>query len=310
MSEFRFSEAVSLFVEWAQKNLAPSTLAGYRHYWCKFAEWAGDPRLEDITPAMVTTWRNTWHAIQAMQRLTSFSHKWARKIMTDPLAGLRRPPAGIRRRVFTPHETAKMLRGAAPELRAVLIALRESIARPGEIRLATWESIRRPGNLPFTRDSLVRGDCFIFCSAGNGIGRRTENDAVRMIPIVPRLGRLLLRRLDRIGEPNGLIFCDATGSPWTENGLRCAIRRLRVRLKIGGDWRGERIVAYTFRHTAATAAAAMGVRDTLLAAMMGHSTPRMTRRYCHLQADAVIEGARRIVEAQSRSREARRKRSR
>jgi integrase len=63
------------------------------------------------------------------------------------------------------------------------------------------------------------------------------------------------------------------------------MRRLRAKLKLKPDANGENVVAYTFRHTAATRACTSGVPDPVLADLMGHTSTDTTRRYQHPQLD-------------------------
>jgi len=59
------------------------------------------------------------------------------------------------------------------------------------------------------------------------------------------------------------------------------MRRLRKHFVKESDT--EKVVAYTVRHSTATIAAAAGVRDRMLADIMGHASTRTTARYQHLQ---------------------------
>jgi integrase len=71
--------------------------------------------------------------------------------------------------------------------------------------------------------------------------------------------------------------------------------RLRKRLGLSRDARGEQLVCYSVRHTGATRAAAAGVRDRILADIMGHTNTRTTARYQHLEVShltAAIESIR------------------
>ena len=54
----------------------------------------------------------------------------------------------------------------------------------------------------------------------------------------------------------------------------------------------ESIVTYSVRHSLATIAAAAGIRDRVLADIMGHTDTRTTARYLHLQ----VEHLRRAME--------------
>jgi site-specific recombinase XerD len=70
--------------------------------------------------------------------------------------------------------------------------------------------------------------------------------------------------------------------------------RLRDKVGLGPDENGEQVVAYTMRHTSATRASARGVRDRVLAELMGHTSTTTTQRYQHLQADHLAEAIKRV----------------
>ena len=105
----------------------------------------------------------------------------------------------------------------------------------------------------------------------------------------------LLTRLARKRQPSpdNFIFLNNDGKPWTANAVRWRMKRLRQKVGLGVDENGEQVVAYTMRHTSATRASARGVRDKVLAELMGHTNTSTTQRYQHLQADHLAEAIRR-----------------
>jgi integrase len=125
--------------------------------------------------------------------------------------------------------------------------------------------------------------------------RRKDRAAVRLIPLDGRMLRLLNRLARRRPpSPEDFIFLNGDGRPRTSNAVRCRMRRLRAKLGMGPDENGEQVVAYTLRHTSATRASAQGVRDKVLAELMGHTSTATTQRYQHLQADHLAEAIQRV----------------
>jgi site-specific recombinase XerD len=98
---------------------------------------------------------------------------------------------------------------------------------------------------------------------------------------------MLLRLLARSETEEGIVFRNAAGRPWTGNAVRCCMRRLRKHFTTKGET--EKIVAYHVRHTMGTQFTAAGVRDRVLADLMGHSSTRTTARYQHLQVEHLWE---------------------
>lgn len=300
MTNLPLSEAVARFLAWATVNRAAGTVAGYRNYLNRFVRDHEGQTIADVTPATVTTWSAKWHAVQAVQRLFGWLVKVDKKLEASPLHGMEMPKTRKRKRVLSPAESARFLRRGRRHVRDLLLGMRESLARPEELRLATWASIRTADDLPWSAETLSAGHCFFWVSAGKGYDRRSESDDVRLVPITRRLGRLLLRLVRSIEEPSGNVFLNDQGKPWSKDALRNAVCRLRDRAALGRDYRGERVVAYTLRHTSATRAAAAGIGDAMLGAIMGHSTPRMTRRYVHLNRKMIREGMEKLERSKRR----------
>lgn len=296
MPSVLLAEAVARFLSWAEVNLAARTVAVYRLYLRRFAAWAGNVPVADISPAMLRTWSTKFHPLQAVQRLAGWMHREERTLAVNPLAGMRKIPTGQRRRVLTPVESMQLLRSTDAVFRRFLLAMRESYARPQEIRDVTPADIRQAGGLPAAAAELLAGRAFFELERGKGFERRADQARVRIIPISPRLGRLLARLCRFMPAVDAPIFRDSRGRPWTANAVRCRMRRLRLVAGLGVDRRGERVVAYTMRHTGATAAAAAGLRDWTLAEVLGHASTRTTSRYVHLQASDVLAAMKGIWE--------------
>jgi integrase len=124
--------------------------------------------------------------------------------------------------------------------------------------------------------------------------RRKDKESVRIIPLDDRMVRLLDRLARRQSpSPDDYVLVNRHKRPWSANAVRCRMRRLRERIGLGPDERGEEIVAYTLRHTSATRASARGIRDKVLAELMGHTSTRTTQRYQHLQAEHLAEAIQR-----------------
>lgn len=302
MPQIRLHTAVRRFLKWADANLAPRTVDVYRTYLDRFAKWAGDVPLATLSPALLTTWSRKFHPLQAVQRLTAWCHREERSIVSNPLERMRKAPTGQRRRVLTSAEGAAMLRGSDACFRRFLFALRESFARPQEIRAVRPIDVRQAGGIPADAAAIAGGRAFFLIDDGKGFNRRVDRSAERIIPISPRLGRLLLRLMRRRRSKNRPLFRNRLGRPWTANAVRCRLRRLRASLGFTADARGERVVAYSFRHTGATSAAAAGLRDWTLAAVLGHASTRTTARYVHLQAADVVDAMKRVWELNSSER--------
>lgn len=295
-----YSDVLPRFIGWAEVNLAARTVAVYRHYLGRFLAQVGDVELSAITPAMLTTWSTKFHPIQAVQRLVSWAVKVERSLPTNPLAGMEKPATGRRKRTFNRRAAAAILRAADRRARLLLTTMRESGMRPQEARAVEWGDLLTLDGDPWSDEELVAGVAYFVLPEGKGFRRRKDRDAVRVVPISPRLGRLLVRLKRNSESAGGPIFRNRLRRPWTANGLRCRMRTLRTVAGLGPDRRGERVVAYTWRHTAATIAARAGVRDFRLAELLGHASTRTTARYVHLNAGDLVDAAKQVWESKKR----------
>ena len=277
-----FRQLVEQFLAWSAHILSPATVSYYRHHLNGFAAVAGDTPAAEVKRHVLLAWGTSWHRVQAVQRVYNWAVDDAELLDANPFARVRRPPIGMRRRVLDRATLVRLMRGASPSLRALLIALRETMARPQEVRALTWSCLTWPGQPNGFEAALWAGQVVAVLDEYKSRKRRLDPNAPRVILISPRLGRLLGRLVCRTNDLVGRVFTNEHGKPWTGNAVRRAMRRLRLRLGLAVDHRGEPVVAYTIRHTQATAASAAGIRDRVLAELMGHTSPRTTARYQHL----------------------------
>lgn len=279
------SEIFENFLAWAMKIFKPNTVAVYRHYLKRAGENLGGIPAPELTPAKVRESVKTWHAAQAVKRAFNWAVHDARIISVNPLERMKLPLRNRRRRTLTRLETLRYLRTSPNDLRQLLIAYRETMARPGEMRAVRWRDIRRTNERETLQSALRSGNAFFVLHDWKDRAKRKTADDSRLILISPRLGRMLERLSRRCPSQDDFIFQTGRGAAWTQNALRCRFRSLRKRLGSAADCRGESIVPYSFRHTSATLAAAAGVSDRALADALGHTETRTTSRYLHLNTD-------------------------
>ena len=301
-----YRQLVNRFLKWAATCRKPATVAVYRHYLRKFAKTHGNPRLSDITPAKITAWAKTWHDVQALKRLFRWGVEEALLITSNPAAGVKHPPKGMRRRIHSRSELVRLLRYSRPDARAIFTAYAETYARPQELRAACFEDLHADDPRISIRAALPLGRVSIVLWDFKNRADRRDPDRPRVILLSPRVGRLVARLWDRRAGQHGPIFVTSRGRAWSANALRCRFRRMRAKLDMGRDHRGENFVPYTFRHTGATLAAAEGVRDRVLADVLGHVETKTTARYQHLATEHLQGAMAQIWERKQRRRDDRR----
>ena len=154
----------------------------------------------------------------------------------------------------------KLLDAANPHLRAVLIALLDTAARPGEILSLQWKDV-----------SLERRELVIRAEKSK---TRTE----RIVPISTRLlGTLEMRKLDPAGEPrspNAYVLGDALGR--RVKSVRTAWKNACERAGLSG------LQLRDLRHEAGSRFEEAGVPVTFVSKILGHTNLTTTSRYLNI----------------------------
>lgn len=281
-------ELVEAFNRYNRQNRAPRTAEFYADHLAKFLAKYGDLPAENLRPYHILEFKPTWHLVMSVQRLFRWAVDEMELLPVNPVLKLKRPRLGARKRVLTRGELCRLLRGAPEDFRRFLLAARESAARPQELRELSWDNLQWEGDAAACKSALYAGKAYFLLAEYKARARRADPTAPRIIPISPRLGRLLWRLLARQPQ-GGHIFLAAAGVPWNRNSLRCRMRRLRLRVDVPLKLHGESVCCYTLRHSAATTFAARGMQTSALQQLLGHSNIRTTQRYVHLHRQALLD---------------------
>lgn len=294
MKSLTLKSLINQFLKWSETTLAPNTVNAYRHHLRCFLAATKNKQVRSLRPVHLTAAQRSWHDWQAVQRLMSWAVHEAQVMRKNPFARVKAPGRKQRKRILTPQEMARFLRASRRAWRQFLLAVRELGARPQEVRAVLWSDLHSDNPGVTVESALARGTAVFVLHDFKDRLRRTNTDAPRVLLVTRRLGRLLLRLRVRIAPLEGPVFRNTRALPWTKNAVRCMLRSLRRRLGFGPDQRGERVVAYTFRHSVATLAAANGIVDRVLADWLGHVETRTTQRYQHLCIGHIREAMRRM----------------
>lgn len=270
------------FFRWANTALAPATVAAYRHQLDKIPPSVQRKKASRIRPIDLTAWAKTWHEGQAFVRLLNWARDEAKLIRANPIGSIRLATRGQRKRILARAALQRLMRTGKPASRAFVLALRETLARPQEIRAAAWENLQSEDMDTPIDVALASGKALIVLHEFKDRRRRDDTTRPRVLLVSRRLGRLILRLCKDKAKRTGPIFLNNLGKAWTKNAVRCLFRRIRKRLELIADTNGENVVAYTFRHSLATYAASKGVHGRTLADLLGHVETRTTDRYVHL----------------------------
>lgn len=289
----QFDKDFSILVSTGQRS--SSTLNWYRyqfmHLVAAVADRPGGKRpvcdlpAEDLHPRDLAgvPWK---HAFVAA---TKALFAWAvdEKLLRDHhWAKIEPPPKEQRNRILTRPEVRLLFFAVSPSFRRFLVVCLHANMRPGEVRQLRWEQIH------FDARAIV-------LTQFKAKSRRRDGKKVRVIPLDGYLTRLLAAMKRRLKPAESdLVFLSDRGTMFSVNAVRCRIRRARE--KAGLNDGGELVVCYTLRHTGATRDTRSGLRDRHLADLMGHTSPKMTARYQHLDTGDLVEA---LDEARQRERE-------
>ena len=255
------------FLNWVQQNL--DCYEWHRWVIQEFANACGGLAVGEIKPIHVTNWlaqKTTWGPTTRNRVIGEVKQafNWGVEqglIESNPIKTLRKPTAKRRERILSTEERAKIFDSIKDDaFRDFVIALQETGARPGEIRAVTATNV-----------DLQNG---VWVLIKHKTSKKTHRP--RVIYLTPAMQELTARRVALF--PDGPIFRNTFGQPWSNNAIRIRFRRLREQFPELKD-----VVAYCYRHTFATDGLVSGVPIATVAELLGHrSTAMIEEHYGHL----------------------------
>jgi integrase len=258
------AELCDRLLVWVRENRSPLTLEWYTRHLRGFADHVGrETPITAVRPYHVDRWLEGrgWGqatqagAITAVKR--AFRWGWRKGYLpTDPLAGLDKPRMPRREAILSPEQERAVLAAAPGPLRDYLVVIHETGCRPSEV--ARMEAAHVAGDVVSMRSKT-----------SEATGR------VRTIYLTPTAAETISRLATK--RPDGPIFVNTRGRPWTRNALALAMGRIRRKLKLGPE-----CVAESFRHGWVTDAK-LKLPNSVVAELAGHaSTAMVDRHYSHL----------------------------
>jgi integrase len=258
---------VDSFLDWCQQNRAPDTYVWYKERLTSFCKTI-DPGMTvaDLKPFHVQTWVDSQKALAPGSRrnlITAVkrSMKWAEElgyIDRSPLRYMKKPAGGRKEQVVTPDQYQALLaRTADQEFKDLLTVSWEVGARP-------QESLRVE-----RRHVDLAGNRWVF-PASESKNKRTP----RVIYLTPKAAEITRRLAAKY--PNGPIFRNIKGKPWTPYATNCRFKRAQKKV-------GVKVSLYAMRHTWMNRMLLSGVDAFTVATLAGHSDPSMlAKHYAHL----------------------------
>lgn len=195
-------------------------------------------------------------AVGALKR----AFNWAveeEHIPRNPIAHVRKPKALVRDRTLTAEERELILGSIKDDaFRQFVQAMTLTGCRPGEVAKVTAADV-----------DLDKG---LWILKQHKTAKKTGKPRiVYLSPEALELTRGLISR-----HPEGPLFLNSRGLPWTRNAVRLRFKNLR---KKHPEFKG--VVAYTYRASFATDALESGVQDASVAALLGHTNTATLHKY-------------------------------
>lgn len=260
---------IGLFLEWTKQNRLEGTYGWYSWHLSSFGHFIGPKlTLDKLKPFHVTRWIESEYkdgsdtykhgAIRTVVRVCNWAVKQG-YLLVSPVAGVERPTPRHRDRIVTDEEWQKLIAAVKDaQFRDVLMFIRLTGCRPQEVR-----SVEA---MYFVKTDPPH---FLF-----PIDKSKGKKRCRYLPL-PKAAEEIVRPL-MLKHPDGPIFRNLRGNPWTKNAICCRFDRLDKKL-------GFRICLYSIRHTWATRALENGVDIATVAAIMGHKdATTLMRVYSHV----------------------------
>lgn len=270
-------------------TVRPKTRASYESVIrCHLVPALGTLRLRDLRPADIQALyadlrrrglaEATVHCThRVLHRALRCAVLW-QVLAVNPLDSVIAPPRGRPRVAYwTSEEVQRFLAAVADHRWYALYVLAVSTgARQGELLGLRWEDVDlERGQVSFVRTvQWVRGQGLV-------VGEPKTPEAVRTLPLT----RMALRALRAHREslvaqgrlPSGYVFATASGTPVSGRNLLRHFRDVVQRQAL------PPIRFHDLRHTAATLLLAEGVPDRIVAELLGHRDPALTKRvYQHV----------------------------
>jgi integrase/recombinase XerD len=208
---------IDAFLEWVQRNRAADTYEWYRYRLERFVRRYPDLRSDQLRPYHVETWADDYQLSITSRRnyLRSVKRclRWATKqgyIDRNPIAELEVPSAQHKEVSIQPDEFQRLMSFVSnPALKDLL--------------LVTWETGCRP------QESLRVEARHVDLANQRWVFPKSESKTKRFARVVylTETALAITRRLV-LAHPQGPIFRNTAGRPWTTDAVNCGIDHIRL----------------------------------------------------------------------------------
>jgi integrase/recombinase XerD len=256
---------VDQFLEWCHKHRAAETYRWYLDRLQEFCRQVGSGlTVTELRPYHVQRWvdsQATWsngtrrNAIRAVKRVFNWAEELG-LVDRSPLVQLRRPKGGKKDLIIPDQHFRRMMGLSGCEcFRDLLIVTWETGCRPQESLRVQAQHVDRTNQRWVIPETPGKPD-------------------MRVVYLTDAAMEITERRA--LQHPEGPIFRNSKGRPWTTDAVNCHFHRLKSKI-------GVRYNLYALRHTWITRMLEKGVDSLTVAFLAGHKDPSMlAKQYAHL----------------------------
>lgn len=210
---------IDTFLEWCQKHRSPDTYEWYRYRLERFVRRYPDLVVDELRPHHVQSWADEYELATSTRRNYMRTVKrclnWALKqgyVRSNPIAHLELPGSEPRDVVVTDVEYRELLSYVRDDSLCDLIQV-------------TWETGCRPQESLRVESRHVDLDNsrWVF-PPKEAKGKRLPRIVYLTDPALATTRRLMLK------NPDGTLFRNSRGTPWTADAVNCAFDRVRIRM--------------------------------------------------------------------------------
>jgi len=209
---------IDAFLDWCQKHRAPDTYEWYQSRLQLFARRHPDLGTGDLRPYHVQQWIDAMNVSSGTKRNYCRAIKrcmaWAKKqghIDVNPIADLEQPRSGKRETVISPEQFNELLSLTQDEtFRDLLIVTWETGCRP-------QESLR-----VHARHVDMANQRWVFSET------EAKTDTPRIVYLTDTA--LAITRRLVLRYPEGPLFRNIKGEPWSTDAVNCAFTRVQIRI--------------------------------------------------------------------------------
>jgi integrase len=262
---YTVKSVIDLYLANHHRDYAKRALAEHLRIYAMLEKELGDRRVSECRPGDLAIWigsQKQWKSqwtLRGVANAVQRPFNWAAKmklIRDNPFDGVVFRE-GESRRPMTDEEFSALMRTTDALFRRVLLFLRLTGCRSGEMAALRWEDV----DIPRCAACLPQHKT------------RKHTKKARVIPLVPVVTALLLwmRRQHGRGQ---YVFVNLRGEPWNRCSLSLRMQRLRRHAGVSVEAK-----LHGLRHQFGTSALRGGANIKFVSLSMGHSSVSTTEKY-------------------------------